>query len=547
MIALLPLDMLFLQYKQLLDDEEREATQYTLETMWNFFYFTAFFLCWIIYPFLCEFVSTGDFTFMGRLKTGFKNFLFYYSIAIVFFIIFLIYLWTQHAFNSSSFLGFIIALSNAWGLFQIIIFLGYGIVSVPEQCFKHANIEKLYKYQMFKISHYERNYERAIVNMDELARDALTLKFYTTRAEIQHYLQIVIDNCPLETLSYVEARDNIDLVKLDYAKGDIDSLTYLNRDCKWANLELIRREVSYEQELEYAFYIEDLYKNQSSHDYLIHSRLFRLRDQNKCMGRCRDKTYFFLHIKLIPKIFYILALIALAFSIQILVGEMIILLDIKYTVITSIIPDSIVTQILTNIYTVILLFYLSFCIYYGCFNVKFSSVYELHPKKQTDSFSLLYSANILTRLATPLCINFLKIIHFEGTIFSNLIGAMDPIPIIGKEFQNFFPVTLLIVIIFNYFNVWSKLMYNIGFDEYTFSEVYNEELVPDGEQLSKIERTQREDEILKYHRDKEERGHRVKYGYLYTSKFFIDNPQKKPKSGMVRIRYEDMDKYSPND
>jgi len=42
-------------------------------------------------------------------------------------------------------------------------------------------------------------------------------------------------------------------------------------------------------------------------------------------------------------------------------------------------------------------------------------------------------------------------------------------------------------------------MYFIGLDEYTFSEVYNEDLVPDGEQLSKIERTHREDEIIKFH------------------------------------------------
>ena len=36
----------------------------------------------------------------------------------------------------------------------------------------------------------------------------------------------------------------------------------------------------------------------------------------------------------------------------------------------------------------------------------------------------------------------------------------------------------------------------IGFDEYTFSDVYDEEIAKDGEQLSKIERIQREDEIL---------------------------------------------------
>jgi hypothetical protein len=36
----------------------------------------------------------------------------------------------------------------------------------------------------------------------------------------------------------------------------------------------------------------------------------------------------------------------------------------------------------------------------------------------------------------------------------------------------------------------------IGLDEYSFSEVYNEEVSKDGEHLSKIERVAREDEIL---------------------------------------------------
>jgi hypothetical protein len=37
--------------------------------------------------------------------------------------------------------GFLIAMSSAWGLFQIIIFLGYGVVSVPKQCLKMSDIQ----------------------------------------------------------------------------------------------------------------------------------------------------------------------------------------------------------------------------------------------------------------------------------------------------------------------------------------------------------------------------------------------------------------------
>ncbi len=80
---------------------------------------------------MCEYVEAGDFTIIGRLRTMLRRFLIFNSVFAILFTIFLIYMWAQKAFDSNSFLGFIIALSNAWGLFQIIIFLGYGIVSVP--------------------------------------------------------------------------------------------------------------------------------------------------------------------------------------------------------------------------------------------------------------------------------------------------------------------------------------------------------------------------------------------------------------------------------
>ncbi len=40
-------------------------------------------------------------------------------------------------------------------------------------------------------------------------------------------------------------------------------------------------------------------------------------------------------------------------------------------------------------------------------------------------------------------------------------------------------------------------MFWLGLDEYSFSQVYNEETAKDGEHLCKIERIGREDEILK--------------------------------------------------
>ena len=53
---------------------------------------------------------------------------------------------------SLSFNGFLIALSNAWGLFLIIIFLGYGLVTVPKHCFKMTSIDRMYEFAMFRVA-----------------------------------------------------------------------------------------------------------------------------------------------------------------------------------------------------------------------------------------------------------------------------------------------------------------------------------------------------------------------------------------------------------
>jgi hypothetical protein len=37
----------------------------------------------------------------------------------------------------------------------------------------------------------------------------------------------------------------------------------------------------------------------------------------------------------------------------------------------------------------------------------------------------------LTKLSAPLCVNYCKLINVDGTAFHRMIGAMDPIPLIG--------------------------------------------------------------------------------------------------------------------
>jgi LMBR1-like membrane protein len=177
-----------------------------------------------------------------------------------------------------------------------------------------------------------------------------------------------------------------------------------------------------------------------------------------------------------PKVFSIIAIIATVMSIQLVAGEMIILFKLKF----SLFDLLTMSKLLQYGVSIIFLLYMSLCIYYGLFNLKLTSFYELHPNQQTDPFSLLYSANFLTKLAPPLCFNFLKIINVEGTAFHRFLGVQDPIPLIGEDFQKLFPATLLFLCLFNLFDVWTKLMVFMGLEDFTFAGVADEAKINDG-------------------------------------------------------------------
>lgn len=80
------------------------------------------------------------------------------------------------------------------------------------------------------------------------------------------------------------------------------------------------------------------------------------------------------------------------------------------------------------------LLYLAFTTYFGLFNIRIFSVYSLSSSGHTDSFSLLYSARTLTGLASPLCINFLKLTNVQNTQFHKVMNPMDAIPFLGHSF-----------------------------------------------------------------------------------------------------------------
>ncbi len=87
-----------------------------------------------------------------------------------------------------------------------------------------------------------------------------------------------------------------------------------------------------------------------------------------------------------------------------------------------------------NVISLMILFYMCHCTYFGLFDLKISSFYAIYSHQQTDDYSLLFAASYMAYLATPLCMNFCTLMNIDGLAFHEMIGAMDPIPFIGSSF-----------------------------------------------------------------------------------------------------------------
>jgi hypothetical protein len=104
------------------------------------------------------------------------------------------------------------------------------------------------------------------------------------------------------------------------------------------------------------------------------------------------------------------------------------------------------------------------------------------------------SATLLTRLAPPLCYNFILLAKLNGTVFEKFMGEMRFVPVLGVSFQEFFPILLLLLVVFNLLDVWGRILRFIGFESYTFVSKYDVEKSREGEQYVKSQRARIESE-----------------------------------------------------
>jgi hypothetical protein len=95
------------------------------------------------------------------------------------------------------------ALSNCWGLFLIILLLGYGLVAIPRLLWYSGDADKILNYYWYELSELDETMIDTKFKLDEQVKLIHAASYrLPSDSDLHPYLEQVIAKCPVEILEY---------------------------------------------------------------------------------------------------------------------------------------------------------------------------------------------------------------------------------------------------------------------------------------------------------------------------------------------------------
>lgn len=123
---------------------------------------------------------------------------------------------------------------------------------------------------------------------------------------------------------------------------------------------------------------------------------------------------------------------------------------------------------------------------YTLFKLKISGYYGMYSHRQTDSTSLMFFSENLCSIIFPLCLNVIMMVNpgknKEKTILENIFG-IDVRNKVFLIFNNFSPLILILFLLINGFNVFTRLGKCFGIDDFDIKSEKRDNDIEEGHEL----------------------------------------------------------------
>ncbi|KAI9496861.1 LMBR1-like membrane protein-domain-containing protein [Zychaea mexicana] len=483
-VLLLPLDIASTMY----DNCEGECqtpfahvSQSFLYVAWRTLYWTSFCLTWVMIPMMQAYVNTGDFGFTQRVKAAVQVNLRFYSIYVVVGFFGLLYLIFGSGYTTKEKIqGFVMAMANSWGLFLVIVFLGYGLVAVPRRLWITGNTKRHLRQLYANASKGKEESMDSELEFIELAKTmhAIAQRITPSDPFVRNRVDQMIRRFPFVLDNDYSDRENS--IRLPRTITE-EYLVKLCKDMIIASRMRDRKLALWRNLLHEAFYLQDVISNRSNTDHRFHSTLRPLSENTKWNDFKACLEWWWV-LRLEPVFHRGVAILCALVSICILWSELV--FNIKNPVISLValgLKGCGFNYAAVELMAFFTLTFMCLCVYTSLFKVRFFNLYLLIPNHHTDENSLLWFTGYLCKMMAPLCYNYINLAGnssgAEKSVFNQFMGHADLIPFLGTTFIDWFPVVILIPAVSAYFNVGGRCLSICGVkDPYE-----NDEENPDSE------------------------------------------------------------------
>uniref|UniRef100_A0A3P8RTG8 LMBR1 domain containing 2a n=1 Tax=Amphiprion percula TaxID=161767 RepID=A0A3P8RTG8_AMPPE len=392
-----------------------------LPVFWRVVYWTSQFLTWLLLPFMQSYARSGAFSMVGKIKTALIENAIYYGTYLLIFVSLLIYVSAHSLWNHTwaELLTIGITAANTWGLFLLVLLLGYGLVEIPRSYWLSSSHVYLLSKTYFKAAKMATEKAAAEENladvMDEVADVHASVKY-------NHFLRKCVDTiltkCPIE---YQEEMGRN--VETSHGEQNVlptkRSLFNLHKKVISAVQRHRQTQVQWLILLEEAFHLEDVAKSKSS-PLRRFTRSFPLAHHGWIRRFIYTPTVEWYWECVFRQGFCrLLAVVLCLLSAAVVWSECTFFSTHPVLSLFAVfiqMAEKHYNYVCIEMASFVIILFMCVCVYSTVFRIRVFNYYNLVPHHQTDAYSLQFSGMLFCRLTPPLCLNFLGLIHMDSAV-----------------------------------------------------------------------------------------------------------------------------------
>ncbi|XP_053602977.1 LMBR1 domain-containing protein 2 homolog isoform X2 [Plodia interpunctella] len=498
-------------------DPDQQSWKNIFPNLWRVVYWTSQCLTWLIMPMMQSYSKAGDFTVKGKLKSALVDNAIYYGSYLFICGILLIYIALKPDvhLDGSKIKAIASSASNTWGLFLLILLLGYALVEVPRNLWNNSKKNYTLTYTYFKIAKLSTDKCEAEESVDDILD---SLSAVNSAVGPGHPLQRHVDTILLKLPAQLRDRLSSRPRARSPQPPALKSLVNLHKKTIKALHVLQRTETQWGLMLERVFHLEDVSSNLRSPDARFQHTFPTPRPRlQRIFYPPMLEWYWECFFK--PHFLKAMAVITCVMSVAVVWSELTFfcktpVLSIFANIVNAAKYNCNYAAIVTI--STIIIAYMFYCAYSTVLKIRLLNLYYLAPHHMTNEYSLIFSGMLVCRLTPAMCLNFLSLIHMDShiikerimeTYYTQIMGHMDVLGIIAEGFNIYFPMLVVVLCLATWFSLGSRLLSFCGFQQFVGDDELTTDLVDEGREIVKREKRKRQriEEAINRRRDHSER------------------------------------------